>query len=184
MEAEILTKRLCLRILTESDSAQALSFYTKNCSFFAPFEPTYPENFLTLEYQQLFLRAYLKKYLNQTGFRYHVYLKSNPDIIIGCVGVSSLHLSKDRSCQLYYKLDSDYQHQGYATEAVTGLLSELFQKLSIHRIEADILSENASSIRLVEKLGFQYEGIARSSHFVDGQYRDHLRYALITEEGW
>lgn len=181
MKLQYETNRLLLRILDESDAEQTLAFYKKNGAFFAPFDPSYPNDFLTLEYQQILLRAYLKQFLEQSSLRYHIFLKSDPSRVIGCVGICSLRLGEERSCQLSYKLDEELQHQGYATEAIAYLLQMLSLELSIHRVEADILPSNLPSLHIAEKLGFCYEGIAKSAHRVNGCWKDHARYALILD---
>lgn len=181
MKLQYETERLVLRILDEADADMTLEFYKKNGAFFAPFDPKYPDNFMTLEFQQSFLHAYLQQFLKQANLRYHLFLKNDPNRVIGCIGISRLHFGDDLSCQLSYKLDKESQHQGYATEAISYLLQMLSLELSIHRVEADILPDNLPSLHLAERLGFQYEGIAKSSHRINGTWMDHARFALILD---
>lgn len=181
MQLEYETNRLVLRILSESDVLRSLAFYERNLDFFAPYDPIYPDGFLTPAFQQTFIAGQLKQFLQQSALRYHLLQKEKPDTIIGVVGFSSVSLGEERSCNLCYKLDQAMLHQGYATEAVSRLLQELSLSLSIHRVQADILPGNTPSIRLAQRLGFQYEGTARQAHKVNGQWQDHLRYAKILD---
>ena len=175
------TNRLILSILDESYADTVKQFYEDNLSFFAPYEPAYPEQFFTTDYQAFLLRAYLKQFLKGEGMRYYLFEKTNPSRIIGCVAFSHILPGAECSCSISYKLDERKQHFGYATEAIRYLLQLLSMELSIHRIEADILPDNESSLRLAKSLGFQYEGIAKSSHRIQGIWKDHARFSLILE---
>lgn len=173
------TKRLCLRICNEDYSAALLKFVTDNTNFFAPYESRRPSAFYTEEFQAQVLRAEFQAMLHSTYLRYYLFLKEDPFRIIGTVSFSNISRTEDKSCRLGYKLDQNHTGKGYATEALSLLLPEIHRSLGIHRVEADILLENLPSISLIERLGFSYEGVARSSHEICGVWRDHLRYSYI-----
>ena len=59
----------------------------------------------------------------------------------------------------------------------------IFEELTLHRIEANILPDNEQSIKLVKKFGFKKEGIARKYLYINGQWKDHARYSLINSKG-
>jgi ribosomal-protein-alanine N-acetyltransferase len=54
--------------------------------------------------------------------------------------------------------------------------------VGLHRIEIDIRPENVSSLRVVEKLGFRYEGLKQRFIHINGAWRDHYVFALTSEE--
>jgi ribosomal-protein-alanine N-acetyltransferase len=54
--------------------------------------------------------------------------------------------------------------------------------VGLHRIEICIRPENAPSLRIVEKLGFRYEGLRRRYIHINGGWRDHFTFALTSEE--
>jgi RimJ/RimL family protein N-acetyltransferase len=64
-------------------------------------------------------------------------------------------------------------------EAMAALLRHCFDDLDTHRVEAEIEPENAASIRLAERLGFQREGLLRDRMFVAGEPRSVFMYALL-----
>lgn len=173
------TERLQLQICNEEYSAALLKFMADNKDFFAPFEPKRQPSFYTEEFQAQVLRAEFQAMLRSTYLRYYLFLKENPTRIIGTVSFSNISRTDDKSCRVGYKLDQNHTGKGYATEALRTLLPEIHKNLHIHRVEADILLENLPSMRLIERLGFTYEGVARSSHEIDGVWRDHLRYSYI-----
>lgn len=179
MKLEYETNRLFLRICNEEYTSKLLRFQNDNRDFFARWEPKRRENFYTLDFQKQVLYAEFQASLKGTYLRYYLFLKDAPDTIIGTVSFSHISLGEDKSCHVGYKLDASYVGCGYAKEALQFLLAELHKDLHIHRVEADIMPQNLPSIRLIESLGFTKEGIAHSSHEINGVWEDHLRYALI-----
>ena len=51
--------------------------------------------------------------------------------------------------------------------------------LRLHRVEALVALENKASQRVIEKLGFTREGVAREAEYVDGRYLDHIQYSFL-----
>ena len=75
-----------------------------------------------------------------------------------------------------------YQGRGLATEAVSALVTYCFQNLGLHRISARTGADNASSWRLMERLGMRREADFRESHIVEGEWRDEYIYVILTKE--
>jgi [ribosomal protein S5]-alanine N-acetyltransferase len=61
------------------------------------------------------------------------------------------------------------------------VLREAFLTLRLHRVEANIQPGNAASIALVQRLGFELEGMSPRYLKIGGRWRDHERYALRVE---
>jgi ribosomal-protein-alanine N-acetyltransferase len=58
----------------------------------------------------------------------------------------------------------------------------LLNIVGLHRIEINIRPENDASIRVVQKLGFRYEGLKQRYIHINGAWRDHYVFALTHEE--
>jgi len=87
-----------------------------------------------------------------------------------------------KSAEIGYFLGEPYWNKGIATKAV-GLITKYgFEKLGIARIYTGIFEFNPASMRVLEKNGFQKEGIFRKSIFKKGRLWDEHRYALINPE--
>jgi RimJ/RimL family protein N-acetyltransferase len=54
--------------------------------------------------------------------------------------------------------------------------------MGLNRIEAHVAPANRRSCRVVEKLGFKREGLARELELVAGRYLDHAQYSLLRRE--
>ena len=72
--------------------------------------------------------------------------------------------------------------QGYATEAANIIVDYLFLTSSVVRVQADASTENKASRRVLEKAGFQKEGIIRRHFFSTGKWRDSGLYSILREE--
>ena len=166
-------------VADENMAPLVLDYLQKNRNDFSRWDKTTGEEFYTEDYQRQVLAAEQKLFLRSAGVRYYMFLKESPDFIIGNVSFSYLNEDEGHRCTLGYRMDSDYRGSGYAFEAVSFLIPKIHESYGIKRIEADILEENTPSICLIEKLGFEFEGVARKSHSIAGVERDHRRYSLI-----
>ena len=79
-------------------------------------------------------------------------------------------------------MGAPYAGKGVMTRAVAVAVKYGFGTLRLHRIEAACLPENLPSMTLLERNGFQREGLARSYLKINGAWRDHVLYALVENE--
>lgn len=86
------------------------------------------------------------------------------------------------SMAIDYALIPSERNKSYCTEAVMILVDYLFLSKDIVRIQAEALTENLASQRVLEKAGFKEEGIRRKSSFVRGFWQDDLLYSILREE--
>jgi len=81
-----------------------------------------------------------------------------------------------------YWIDQAVAGRGIMPTAVALATDHCFSEVGLHRIEINIRPENAASLRVVEKLGFRSEGLRLRYLHIDGGWRDHLTFALCSEE--
>ena len=115
-----------------------------------------------------------------TTVRFWIFQKTDESHIIGTVCFRNIFKNPYYSCEIGYKFDQSFWHQGYATETLQKAILIAFQEMEMHRITAHIMPQNTPSIRLVERLGFEREGIARQSALIRGQWEDHLVYSILS----
>ena len=58
------------------------------------------------------------------------------------------------------------------------VLEHAFKSLEFFRIEVAVVPRNKASLRVVEKIGFEFEGISKEYIEVNGVREDHNRYAI------
>ncbi|MBQ3543775.1 MAG: GNAT family N-acetyltransferase [Lachnospiraceae bacterium] len=173
------SKRLILKILTSDKAEDVLQFLYRNRYRFEPYEAEKPNSYYTLAYQRDNLKGEFNSFKNLKYIRFFVFKKGNDNDIIGTISFSNI-LSYPFSCAtIGYKFDKDYLHLGYATEAVACAILAVFRDLDLHRIEAYVMPNNTSSIKLLERIGFEQEGLCHQNICICGKYEDHLRFSLI-----
>ena len=99
---------------------------------------------------------------------------------IGDVAVG-LH-DRGRQATLGYSIAVAEQGKGYATEALAAVIDALFAEPGVHRIVASTDPHNAASRRVLDKLGFRFEGRSLQSVFVRGEWADDDRFAMLASE--
>ncbi len=89
---------------------------------------------------------------------------------------------QNRRAEIGYALAREYWGQGLMSEALTTLLKYAFSTLDLHRIEADVDPRNEPSVRILERLGFQREGLFRERWLVAGERQDSLMLGLLRHD--
>ncbi|MDQ1530492.1 MAG: [ribosomal protein S5]-alanine N-acetyltransferase [Microbacteriaceae bacterium] len=102
--------------------------------------------------------------------------------LAGQLNVTSIAYGSLSSATIGYWIAERFAGRGATPTAVALATDHCFQALGLHRMEICIRPENAKSLRVVEKLGFRYEGLRRRYIHINGDWRDHFCFALVTEE--
>lgn len=93
---------------------------------------------------------------------------------IGAFRQGNIHF---RTAELGYYLAEEYWGRGIMTSAVRQLCEKLFAETDIIRIFAEPFDYNVGSRRVLEKAGFQLEGIMKNNAFKNGKVLDMALYA-------
>ncbi|HSL58304.1 MAG TPA: GNAT family N-acetyltransferase [Acidimicrobiales bacterium] len=80
-----------------------------------------------------------------------------------------------------YTLDPAHQGHGHAVEAVGAVVDALLAA-GVHRVEAGLDPSNGPSRRVLERLGFVLEGVARQAHLERGEWVDDERWGLLADD--
>ncbi|HEX6886907.1 MAG TPA: GNAT family protein [Candidatus Nanopelagicales bacterium] len=102
--------------------------------------------------------------------------------LVGQLTVGGIVLGSLRGASIGYWIDQRVAGRGLMPLAVAMASDHIFRELRLHRIEVVIRPENQASLRVVEKLGFRYEGRRPAYLHIDGAWRDHEVFALTAEE--
>lgn len=103
-------------------------------------------------------------------------------VLAGQMTVSGITYGSARWCSAGYWVDIQWAGRGIVPTALAMAVDYAFGVLRLHRFEVAIRPENAKSLRVVEKLGFRAEGFRPRYLHVDGDWRDHLMFALHADE--
>lgn len=132
-----------------------------------------PKNFE--EYNQFLLRI---KNPNQKGFLVEI----NGKDIAGIFNLNEIVHGYFQSAYLGFYATKDYVGSGVMSKALKLLLRHIFKDIKLHRVEANIQPENKRSINLVLSNGFKREGYSPKYLKINGEWRDHERWAILYED--
>jgi ribosomal-protein-alanine N-acetyltransferase len=102
--------------------------------------------------------------------------------VIGTCNYTNVVRGPFQACHLGYQIALAEQGKGLMQEALRGSNRFMFEERRLHRIMANYRPENHRSARLLERLGFQLEGLAKDYLFIDGAWRDHVLTALANPD--
>ena len=101
--------------------------------------------------------------------------------LLGVVGLDAcVHLH--RSCELGYWLRHEVAGQGLMTEAARAAVDFAFQRMGVHRVRCAAATDNYPSLRVIARLGFRFEGIARHAEYVGARWLDHAVFARLSTD--
>ena len=173
----ITTDRLFIREYIEEDWRDVLAYQSDDRYLqFYTWEDRTPED------ARKFVRQFInwEREIPRTKYQLAVVMPLE-NRVVGSVG---LRLSKfgSQKAELGYELHPDFWGKGLITEASAAILEFGFTTLRLHRVFAQTTSDNAASIRVLERLGMQQEGRLRDNECFKGNYRDTLLYGLLEDE--
>ncbi len=149
-----------------------------NREWLRPWEATNPEGPNSFDIRGQ-IRMLLKQMDNNSCLPFVI---EQDGVIVGQLNVANILFGSVSSCVIGYWVIPEVAGKGITPTAVALVCDYLFNVVGIHRIEIDIRPENLSSLRVVEKLGFRYEGLKQRYIHINGAWRDHYIFALTHEE--
>jgi [ribosomal protein S5]-alanine N-acetyltransferase len=171
-----------LHPLRRRDAAEWSRLRLANEKWLSPWEPSAPvpwrERHSPAAYRGM-RRAVARRARLGTSLPFAVRVDGR---LAGQVTVDNIVRGALRSGYLGYWIDREVAGRGMASLAVALVGDHVFGRVGLHRLQADIRPENGPSQRLVERLGFRQEGRLRRYLDIDGDWRDHLAYALLAED--
>jgi len=166
-------KRVFLVRPTAEDAGPVLALTLSNRDFYRPW--------VVPPYSSRGFQQYLQRIAEgrDSGF---LVLDLETRQLQGVVNLNEITRRGMDTASLGYYGRSDSAGRGYLREAVACVLDHAFGELALHRVEANIQPGNARSIALVAALGFRCEGLSLRYMRIDGDWRDHERWAVLAEE--
>jgi len=170
-----------LRPPRRRDSAAWSRLRTRNADWLGPWEATAPPQEAgprPFTYAQM-LRRWRRDARTGTLLPFFLTYESS---LAGQLNVAGISYGAMRSAHVGYWVDRGVAGRGVMPTALALAVDHCFGVLRLHRIEVNIRPENRASRRVVEKLGFREEGRRLRMLHIDGAWRDHVSYALTTED--
>lgn len=167
-----------LRMPQMSDFAEWADLRERSRAFLTPWEPTWPADDLTRGAFRRRLRRYAEDVRTDQGYAFLAF-RSSDNALVGGLTLANVRRGVAQTASLGYWMGAPYAGQGYMSAAVRAIMPFAFGPLRLHRMEAACIPTNTPSMRLLESVGFQREGLARRYLCINGTWQDHVLYALL-----
>lgn len=147
------TARLSIRPIVDSDGPAIFQLYCNGtvCQYL-DIDPYSIE-----QEAQAHVQSWITASTQRKQFRYAICLGSN---LIGSCGIYSIYWHQQRA-SLGYELHPAFWNHGYMYEALAAFIPWCKEYHQLQRLQATVLPDNQASIRLLNKLGFDFEGVLR-----------------------
>ena len=170
-----------LRLPRNADYVEWAELRARSRAFLTPWEPTWPADDLTRTAFRRRLKLYQRDVRDDEAYPFFIFSSRTGKLVGGCT-LSNVRRGVAQTCSLGYWIGEPHKQQGYTSAAVKALIPFVFDQLKLHRLEAACLPTNEPSSALLKSCGFTQEGFARNYLRIDGAWRDHLLFAILSTD--
>lgn len=174
-------KRCYLRILQEEDARMFTEIVKANKHYWSVFEPRQEPGFYTISRQKERIRESLYQMRDRREYNFGIF-DVDTSKLIGHISLYSIKRLPFSSGFIGYSIDEREIGKGIGTEAVCLVTSFAFTTISLHRIEAYVSPRNLGSVTVLEKAGYEREGLLRQNLYINGVWEDHYMYAVVEDD--
>jgi len=174
-------ERVYLRAPRYSDYLEWAVLRRESRKFLEPWEPRWARDELERSGWRLRMRRYREDFAAGAAIAYLIF-ENDAGQLVGGITMGNIRYGVSQSAQIGYWMGERHAGHGYMQDAVRALLVHAFVTMRLHRVEAACIPGNARSIRVLEKAGFEREGLLRSYLCINGIWHDHYIYARIAGE--
>ena len=167
-----------LRLLRVRDAKALERLILGNREWLRPWEATNPFGPNSFDIKAM-TKGLVRQLDNQTGLPFVI---EHQGQVVGQLNVANILYGSVSNAVIGYWVVPEVAGKGITPTAVALATDYLFNVVGLHRVEIDIRPENVASLRVVEKLGFRYEGLKERYIHINGAWRDHYVFALTHEE--
>ena len=122
-----------------------------------------------------------RKATEQHGRPAHWAIRDEQESLIGGLGLVTGQAFESHRAELGYWLGKPFWDRGIMTAVVRRICEAAFAEFGLAKITANVFSDNAASARVLEKCGFQLEGLLRKHYLKDGKFLDSRLFALVKD---
>jgi ribosomal-protein-alanine N-acetyltransferase len=171
-----------LRPPRASDYAEWAELRDRSREFLQPWEPTWPGDDLTRAAFRRRLAAYAQDIERGVAYPFLIFRRGDGRMV-GGITLANVRRGVAQMASVGYWMGESFARQGHTLAALRTVLDFAFERLTLHRVEAACLPSNAPSRGVLLKAGFVQEGYARAYLKIDGDWRDHLLFGRLRDDG-
>lgn len=173
------TEQLELRPLRRRDRFRWFDLRERNKQWLKPWEATSPVPEPPHFSYNSMIATFNREARARRSFTFGLFYSGR---LAGQITIAGVAFGAARSGHIGYWIDERLAGRGVMTRAVALATDFCLNELELHRIEINIRPENARSRRVAEKCGYREEGLRRNYLHIDGDWRDHVCYVMLSED--
>ncbi len=163
------------------DYAQWSQLREQSRAFLTPWEPVWPSDDLTQQSFRYRVKRHTEEMARDEAYSFLIF-RQEDDLLVGGLSFGYVRRGVSQSASLGYWMGAPYAGKGYMKRAAYAACLYGFDKQGLNRIDAACLPANEPSKRLLERVGFRHEGYARAYLNINGDWRDHLLFGLLSKD--
>lgn len=171
---ELRSERLVLRTISATDHGRVFSGLSHPDVI-----RYYGVSYRTYEATQEQMDWYATLTHESTGHWWAIRSKASDDFL-GAIGLNNI-VQAHRGCEVGFWLLPEHWGKGYVPEALPLVVYHAFRTLALHRIVAEVETENLASANVLKRAGFVREGTLRECEVKNGRYLSLDVYALLNK---
>ena len=170
---KLYSDRTVLEVLGKHDSRLMLNYCFKNRRHLEPWEPERNKSHLTEKNFERIGAENHRLMEARSAFKFSALTKDRSEIV-GVCNFTNIIYGPFQACNLGYSIAEKHQGTGLMTEILTVGLEYIFSELNLHRVMANYIPSNERSEKILLRLGFEKEGLAKSYLKIAGRWQDHV----------
>ena len=162
-----------IRPVNRHDAPALSTFYSRNKEHLAPWEPAREPEF----FSEKFWSDRLAKWVedgNSGAAAHYISVSTSKDQVHAICSLTNIIRGPFQACNIGYAVSAEMQGTGTMMALVEHVVDVAFTELGLNRVMANYLPRNMRSARLLNRLGFTEEGLARKYLLVNGVWEDHV----------
>ncbi|MEY9849729.1 GNAT family N-acetyltransferase [Streptacidiphilus sp. MAP5-3] len=170
-----IASRVELSALTLDDEEEFCALVRASVELHHPWMqlPASPEEF----------RAWMRRFEDGSNLGFLIRVRETGNAA-GAVNINSVIRGRYQGASIGYAAFAPSAAKGYITEGIAAVMEYAFTQLRLHRLEACIQPGNKASLAVVQRLGFRFEGVSPNYLYINGDWRDHERWAATAPKPW
>lgn len=173
----VTTDRLVMRAPRLEDYTQWCCIRRDNQDHIQPFDPKWPDDWDNQDNHQARIAYYQKQWRGDRAYVFLVIDRVRQDMI-GGVHINQVARGPAQFASLGYWIAKPQEGLGLMSEAIDATVTFCFDVLKLQRVQAATVMSNVRSQVLLERYGFEREGIAKQYAEINGVREDHVLYGV------
>lgn len=176
------TARTVVTLLQPAQAPLLQRYQAENREHLAHWEGLREEHFYSLKAARTRIDAALRSFAEGRDVRFAALDRDSGELVALCAFSNIVH-GLFQACHMGYSVACRHEGKGLMQEVAEAGIGYMFEVAGLHRVMANYMPANVRSARLLERLGFEREGLARAYLKIAGKWEDHVLTARINPNG-